>query len=41
LNNNEKIYTTIGIGYPAIKFSNKVIGKNLAVQCNDGEIIEA
>lgn len=36
LNKKEKIYATIGIGYPSINFKNKVIGKKMNIQWNDG-----
>jgi nitroreductase/NAD-dependent dihydropyrimidine dehydrogenase PreA subunit len=32
LSKNEKIYATMGIGYPGIKFRNKVIGKKMNIQ---------
>lgn len=34
LNNNERIYGTILMGYPAIKFRNKVSGKHIRIQWN-------
>ena len=38
---NEKIYATLGIGYPAIKFRNKVIGKKMNIRWNDETLHEA
>ena len=35
LSKNVKIYATLGIGYPSIKFRNKVIGKTIDIQWND------
>ena len=35
LGKNEKIYATMGIGYPSIKFRNKVIGKKMDIQWNN------
>lgn len=37
LSSNEKIYATMGIGYPSVKFSNKVIGKKMDIQWNDNK----
>jgi NAD-dependent dihydropyrimidine dehydrogenase PreA subunit/nitroreductase len=34
LEKNEKIYGTITMGYPAIKFRNKVVGKHIKIQWN-------
>jgi len=31
---DEKVYGTIAIGYPAIKFKNKVVGKQIPIQWN-------
>lgn len=35
LERNEKIFATIGMGYPAKKFRNKVIGKKMRIQWNN------
>jgi nitroreductase len=37
LDRHERIYGTVLLGYPAIKFSNKVNGKALPIQWNTGE----
>jgi nitroreductase/NAD-dependent dihydropyrimidine dehydrogenase PreA subunit len=35
LNKNEKIFATIGIGYPLKRFRNKVMGKKMKIQWNN------
>ena len=35
LNNKEKIFATIGLGYPDVEFKNKVTGKKIQIQWND------
>lgn len=34
LKKSEKIFAIMGLGYPAIKFKNKVIGKKMTIQWN-------
>jgi len=34
LDRNERIFGTITMGYPAIKFKNKVLGKLIKIQWN-------
>lgn len=34
---NEKIYGTIALGYPAVRFRNKVAGKKIWIQWNASE----
>ena len=34
LDKNEKIFGTITMGYPAVKFRNKVLGKKINIQWN-------
>jgi nitroreductase/NAD-dependent dihydropyrimidine dehydrogenase PreA subunit len=36
LEKHERIFGTLGLGYPAVKFRNKVEGKTLNIQWNDG-----
>jgi nitroreductase len=36
LQKHEHILGTLGLGYPAVKFANKVEGKTLSIQWNDG-----
>ena len=36
LEKHEKIFATMGVGYPAIRFRNKVQGKLMSVQWNEG-----
>lgn len=38
LGKNEKIFATIGLGYPSKKFRNKVIGKQMRIQWNNEAI---
>ena len=38
LKKRERIYGTMALGYPAIKFRNKVNGKKISIQWNDGLI---
>jgi hypothetical protein len=35
LSKNEKIFATIGMGYPDVEFKNKVTGKKVQIQWND------
>jgi NAD-dependent dihydropyrimidine dehydrogenase PreA subunit/nitroreductase len=37
LNRHEKIFGTLAVGYPAIKFRNKVEGRSINIQWNSGE----
>ena len=37
LKKHEKIFATMGLGYPAITFHNKVFGKKIPIQWNEGE----
>jgi hypothetical protein len=35
LGKHERIYATLGLGYPAVKFRSKVRGKTMPIQWND------
>jgi ferredoxin len=36
LGKHERIFGTLGLGYPAVRFSNKVRGRALPIQWNEG-----
>jgi nitroreductase len=37
LEKHKKIFATMGLGYPAIKFRNKVVGKKMKIQWNENK----